>query len=76
MLVRLLQSTRTSNPVTNPTMKTLIIVCLASASFALLPGCTTVEEREPAVHTTTTTEESTVHRASPSATETRTIRSY
>ena len=59
-------------------MKTLILSCLATAAFLALSACTTVEERhEPTVQsTTTTTEESTVHRPVGATTETRTTRSY
>ncbi|MDQ3621467.1 MAG: hypothetical protein M3463_03135 [Verrucomicrobiota bacterium] len=58
-------------------MKTRIIACLASAGFLLLPACTTVEETsEPSVHSTTTTEETVVHRPTSATTETRTLRAY
>lgn len=58
-------------------MKTLLLSCLATAAFLALSACTTVEDREPSVSTTTTTEESTVRRPSVSATtETRTMRAY
>jgi len=61
-------------------MKTLIISCLAAASFISLTACTTVKEtREPTIHsTTTTTESSTTHSPvnATSTTETRNVRSY
>ena len=57
-------------------MKTLIISCLAAASFLSFSACTTVEDRHPAVSTTTTTEESTVRHPVSATTETHTVRSY
>ncbi|MEA3208206.1 MAG: hypothetical protein QOE70_1263 [Chthoniobacter sp.] len=59
-------------------MKKLILLCLATAASLSFPACTTVEEKhEPSVHsTTTTTEESTVHRPVSATTETRSIRAY
>ena len=59
-------------------MKTLIIACLATAAFLSFSACETVEEHPaPTVHSTTTTvEESTVHRPASATTETRTIRAY
>lgn len=59
-------------------MKTLILASLAASAFLSFSACETVEERHaPSVHsTTTTTEESTIHRPVEATTETRTIRSY
>jgi outer membrane protein assembly factor BamE (lipoprotein component of BamABCDE complex) len=59
-------------------MQILLLSCLALAAFLSLSGCTTVEAKpEPTVHTsTTTTEQSTIHRPAGVTTETQTTRSY
>ena len=55
-------------------MKSLPIL-IAGFTLAILPGCTTVEEKPSTLETTTTTTEETTVRA-PVVSETRTIRSY
>jgi uncharacterized protein YceK len=57
-------------------MKTIASI-LSLAGLLVISGCTTVEQREPATHTTsTTTEETSIVRPLPSTVETRTIRNY
>jgi len=56
-------------------MNKLIIPCLAAFVFVSLSACTTV--KEPATHdTTTTTDETTVHRPVDATTTTETRSSY
>ena len=58
-------------------MKTTIISFLSLAGLLLLSNCTTVEQREPVTHTSsTTTEETTVRRPVYNTVETQTTRSY
>ena len=61
-------------------MKTLIISCIAAASFIALSACTTVKEAPaPTMHSTTTTTESSSNHipvSSTSTTETNNVRSY
>ena len=58
-------------------MKNTIITCLTIAGIVALASCTTVKERDPATHTTsTTTESNSVQQPAPATTETQTVRSY
>lgn len=61
----------------NLTMKTLILFCLAIAALLWFSACEADgEHRRGAQITTTTTEESTIHRPVEATSETRTFRSY
>ncbi len=57
-------------------MKTPITYVLALGGFLLIAGCTTVVEREPVRHSTTTTEETTISQPRSSTVETQTFQSY
>jgi len=58
-------------------MKTIASIILGLASLGIITSCTTVEQREPATHTTnTTTEQRTLSHPLSNTTETRTTRSY
>ena len=58
-------------------MKTTIISILALGGIILISNCTTVEQKEPTVHSSsTTTEQTTVNRPFSSSVETQTTRSY
>jgi hypothetical protein len=57
-------------------IKFTIVCVLALGGLGFLNSCTTVEQREPVTHTTTTTtEQTTVRQPQTNTVETRTIRS-
>lgn len=55
-------------------MKTFIAAIVPIIGVMALCSCTTVKEREPSSHTSTTTESTSVQQ--PVTTETQTVRSY
>lgn len=58
-------------------MKTIIASLLGIGALGFLSSCTTVEQREPATHTTsTTTAQTTVSRPVYNTVETKTTRTY
>ena len=58
-------------------MKHIIITCLIVTGIVAFSSCTTVKEREPSTHTSSTTTESTsVQQPAPATTETQTVRTY
>jgi hypothetical protein len=56
-------------------IKTIITGFLSLGTFGIFSSCTTVEQREPATHTTTTTAQTTVSRPTTNTVETKTTRS-
>ena len=58
-------------------MRNIIITCLFITGIVAFSSCTTVKEREPSTHTSSTTTESTsVQQPAPTTMETQTVRSY
>lgn len=58
-------------------MKTIIVSIVALSGLLFVSSCTTVEQKEPSVHSSsTTTEQTTVNRPFSNTVETQTTRSY
>ncbi len=58
-------------------MKTILSFAMALGSLSFISSCTTVEQRDPAVHSsTTTTEQTTVRTPLSNTVETQTTRTY
>jgi hypothetical protein len=62
---------------TRTNMLKTVITLTALSGILAFASCTTVKDRDPATHTTSTTTESTnVQQPVPASTETQTVRSY